>query len=323
MRVHPAIAALRSDPARQRRANAVNDAAQMAWMSRSEVKQVRRDLARFAAGDDLRAARALSQLLTNLETAREFVDAMCGAFIEASRCEPLAHIPFRHASSAGFSRLVLFREGTAMLSLCSYEPLAQPREPETVRFADRTLNELVLAGRASAAMHTLADTAEGRACLQSQPLTMEPGTALVLQPMHEARHIARVSETLLALQLHRSSPAPQPSRDHRIADGALVGQASGDKRASDQVMALAVLGALEHRAGLSAMAQFARASARDPDARWEAVRQVLSLNSVRGFDLLTDIAAHPCDPLGPAAQALRDQLAKAHPQLCGALEGAV
>ena len=52
MHIHPAIAALRSDPARQRRANAAIDAAERAWLSDSSVRRLRSELAAFDAGAD-------------------------------------------------------------------------------------------------------------------------------------------------------------------------------------------------------------------------------------------------------------------------------
>ncbi len=322
MHTHPAIAALRSDPARQRCANAAIEAAHREWLDGERTRTIRRELAVFDADGDIQSSPCLAALLSDIALASNWVSGFVSSHIEALRKSPLATVPLRHSSNNGFSRLVLLRHGGTMLSLCTYEPIADPRAPSTARFADRYAHELVLAGQATAMLHTPVRGADGGAKVRVADQSWRAGTQVALQPLREARHIVKVERTMLLLQLHRATPNASPTYEHRIADGALIGQSSGDKRASEQVMALAVLGALQHRQGIGEMSEFARDNGRDPDARWEAVRQVLSLDSARGFDLLTGIATRPQDPLSANAQALRDQLLKTYPQLAQPMQEA-
>ena len=69
-------------------------------------------------------------------------------------------------------------------------------------------------------------------------------------------------------------------------DGRLITAISGCKQASQQMMALGVLGALAHRGGLSMMEQLAHDTTAQRDLRWEALRQVLALDAARGLALL-------------------------------------
>ncbi|GGC24572.1 hypothetical protein GCM10011371_10270 [Novosphingobium marinum] len=62
------------------------------------------------------------------------------------------------------------------------------------------------------------------------------------------------------------------------------------------------------------MAAIARESG-SPALRWQALRECLSLDTLAGFTVLTEIARSPSDELAPAAGALRSQLVEAHPEL--------
>ena len=92
-------------------------------------------------------------------------------------------------------------------------------------------------------------------------------------------------------------------------------QSSGDRRASEDVMALGVLGALDYETARGPMREYALDPVRDKDARWEAVRQLLAQDSARGFALLGELAATVDDPLAVPANALREQLVAAEPAL--------
>ena len=120
---------------------------------------------------------------------------------------------------------------------------------------------------------------------------------------------------MLVLQLTRAPQAPRPSCEYRLSDGALVRESSGDKGASEQVMALGVLGAMGAATALAPIADFARQDGHDRDARWEAVRQLLALDSTAGFALLSQLAERGADTLSRPAARLREQLIAAYPQL--------
>jgi hypothetical protein len=84
-----------------------------------------------------------------------------------------------------------------------------------------------------------------------------------------------------------------------------------------------VLGALESPPALDAMAQVALDQMREPDLRWEAVRQLLALDAAQGFALLGLLADHQHDPLSEPSRRLKHQLAAAYPQLVALAKEAV
>lgn len=331
MHVHPAIAALRSDYASQRRSKAAMEAALDAWNNRNSIVAIRRELAEFAWGQELAQLSALASLMSDHAQTQVFVEQFCGEFLRALREELLGEVPMRHGSSAGFTRLQIMqglnnRLGTATLSLCVYEPLPSSSFlPAAVQFSDCETYEMVVAGAASGLFHRLectdadavADTLTSRAC------RWRGGDTIAPQGQCEARQICKVDRSFLVLQLSRMPTRAQASREYRISDGALLRQTSGDKRASQHVLAMAVLGALEHSDAISPMQAYAANLAHDPDARWEAARQVLALDAACGFALLSALSRAGNDPLAKPAFELRENLLIMHPAFRSSAEEAV
>lgn len=311
MHVHQAVAALRLDPGLQRRSRARMEAANRDWLAcESEVAAA---MKAYDQGGPIVGCPALAVLLGQADAAREFVDGFVSRFIAAQHEEPLSEVPLRHSSSAGFARLQLMQIGGTVLSLCVYEPLADTRVAQTARFVDCELHELVIAGSASGRVHRLEFGDKAQAKIATTERQWRAGDHMVQQPLCEAREFVAVSQSLLVLQLSRTPRRPSPSREYRLVDGAMIQQISGDKRASEQLMALSVLGALEHREALGQMDSFARDKTNDPDARWEAVRQILALDTERGMKLLVSFG--PQDQLAQAAGQLRAQLIASQPSL--------
>ena len=133
--------------------------------------------------------------------------------------------------------------------------------------------------------------------------------------MRDVRHVQTVRSSLSVLQLSRTPESAQPSREYRLTDGALIKTTSGDRRASEQVMALGVLGALGQERALPTMIAFALRGGGDADARWEAVRQVLAMHAQKGMHLLDQLSGRASDPLSNPASRLARQLYDQHPQL--------
>ncbi|WP_299191826.1 hypothetical protein [uncultured Erythrobacter sp.] len=311
MHVHPAVAALRLDPGSQRRSRARMEAAKCDWLaSESEVAAA---LSAYDGGGALVGYPALAVLMGEVDAAREFVDGFVRRFIAAQREATLGEVPLRHSSSAGFARLQLMQSGTAVLSLCVYEPVAEPKAAQTARFVDCELQEMVIAGSGRGRVHRLELGDKAPARISTFERQWRAGDHIVQQPLNEAREFVDVGQSLLVLQLSRTPKSPRPSREYRLDNGALMQQISGDKRASEQLMALSVLGALEHCEALGEMDSFARDPANDRDARWEALRQTLALDTGRGMELLASFG--PGDPLAHAAAELRAQLIASHPAL--------
>ncbi len=312
MQMHPAIAALRSDPASQRRAQLVCDNAHRQWLSRTEVRAISEEFEHYAAGECLQKLPALSALMVEADVASGFVNLAVSSLLGALRKEPLGEIPLGHASSENHTCLRVFSRGGAALSLLTHSPAPHEKAPTSVQFTDCELEALVLSGRARCFVHKMG---EARQCLTTREIALRAGSRISCRPRNEARQIVEIERTLLVLQLTRTPEQPQPSREVRLSDGAIVRQASGDRRASEQVMALAVLGTLADMSSIPHMAEFALDQSCDRDARWEAVRQVLALDTSAGFELLSRLANRPTDSLTEPASQLRRQISAAYPAL--------
>lgn len=305
MIVHPLIAGLRSRPAPQ----PTLDAALADWRSTPAASAMQAALAAFGAGAALDAVPDLARLLRDPATASGLAQGFIAPVMAALIAEPLAQLPLGHSATPGIARIRLASSGRANLALATYA-LRENRQPASVLFEDGEAHEIVIAGEGQALCHRL--NTQG---LESRAVACAPGTRLARSGASEARQFVSVTRPLLVLQLVREAVSPEPSREVALSDGRLLQHISGSKQASQQMMALGVLGALEHRPALEPMERLARDTAATRDLRWEALRQVLGLDTARGLALLGALAAGSDDPLRePAARLLRDLLA-AHPAL--------
>lgn len=331
--MHPAIAALRSPRASQRRAradyvakSAANsntpppDAAQNAasmqvvreqWLARPEIERAAAELAHYASGADLEQCPALGALICDHSTARGFADTLFAQVLPALVSVSLGEAPFRFRNSRGLSTIQLLEAGGAKLCLTAYEPLEPEAAPRSALFADREAHEIVVSGAAEGLVHQL----DAKGAPRSEACAWQAGDTIRVRAETEARQVLRVTRSLTLLQLTREPQHPAPTREVSLDTGETVRSASGDKSASQAVMALGVLGALREYEALSVMEQTARNPKEDAEVRWEAVRQTLGLGPVRGLDLLADLASAPGDPLAPPASVLREQLLSAQPEL--------
>lgn len=304
------IKALRSDPASQRRVSEQMAASLAEWHGQAAIADLRRELAAYSQAGVLGECKALEKLVSNHSCAANFVATVTGQFTAALRTEPLGEAPFRHSGGEGLSRLQLLRAGCAVLSLCAFEPRDWSGEPETVQFVDCESHEIVVAGEARGRFYRR----EGGA-IREEEAHWRAGDRIVRAPDLEARHLLTVERSLLLLQLTRVPERPGPSKEFALSDLALIRQTSGDRRASEQVMALAVLGAMGAADSVPAIAAFAQDAEHDLDARWEAVRQLLALDTGAGFDMVCKLALRAGDALAAPARTLREQLVAAHPVL--------
>jgi hypothetical protein len=225
------------------------------------------------------------------------------------RAEPLAQLPFGHSVTPGFARLQLARNGRAALTLAAFA--RRPKAvPASALFEDGAAHEIVLAGAGNAMRHRLA---EGR--LHSEALGCTPGTRITRNGPDEARQIVEVTRPLLVLQLIHAAERPAPSREIALADGTLIKTISGCKQTSQQMMALGVLGALQHRSAAAAMERLALDEQAARDLRWEALRQLLALDALRGLAVLARLADGHEDQLATPAAVLQRDLVAAHPQI--------
>lgn len=323
MKVHPAMAALRGAPASQRRpfrterlvdvseTNAALTSVREAWLVRPETQSIADALRCYGSRQELEACKALDTLMRDYRSAKALVGELMDKALLALRQHSLAEVPFRFKLSQGLATLQLMQCGGATLSLAAYEPLPGAEAPPTALFSDREVHELVLCGEASGVSHRW----EGEGRLTSAQHRWQQGSKVMLRARCEARQILKVERSLLLLQLTREPKRPAPTRLVSLETGETQHAASGDKPASQAVMALSVLGALKTRASLEVMEQTACNLAEDQDVRWEALRQALGIDTACGLKLLSKLQERIDDPLANPSRALCAQLFKAHPEL--------
>jgi len=315
MKVHPDIASLRSGNAVQRRDNAQKqlnlESVYRDWLALDQVHHIRDEMAQYAAGRELSDCSALAELVSDLSIANGFIQQVQAPFLQALQGKILGEVPFRYKASGGLAMIRLMEAGGATLSLAAYEPLDAMQEPKSALFSDRDVRELIVNGVGLAWRHRLDQSGQ----LQSEKLPLQAGQCLRQRANCETRQIVNVERSLLVLQLTREPVRPQPMREVDLSSSTVLRVASGDKSASQALMALSVLGALGSHASLNVMEHTAFHSGEDVDVRWEAVRQVLGLDAKRGLQVLGSLSERLDDPLAKPASSLRDQLLSARPEL--------
>ncbi len=310
MRIDPRIAALRADPAAQRRAQDTIKRAVHDWKSLPELTPVLQQFSRYAAGDGLEALGELRAMLHSASAAGQFLDAWCDLHVASLREEPLAQVPFRHSYSSGFATMQLLSEHTASLSLAVYEELAENVRPTSAIFSDREQHEIIIAGQAEGLFSSV-DPATGT--ITNDEMGVVQGDTLKFDCIREVRQWTKVKGRLVILQLSRTPENAGPTREIRLSDGALLLQSDGEKRVSQSSMALAVLGALGRTDAIPALE--ALTDSGPAHLRWEAVRQMIALDPFRGIAALDRLAADDTDELASPAGRVAEQLRAQYPSL--------
>lgn len=316
MRTTPAPATIPlspADPGRRQRAQAAMRAAGAAWRADPAVGAILAELERFGAGAPLEGCPRLEALFTDTASAPAFAAAWCRQQAAALGREPLGLPAFRHAFDGTISTLLLARSGRAQLILHAREPGTAAFD--TVRFTDGVRFDAVLAGSAEARIvRRTVGPAAAQQPFHAEALALRPGARLALDLKEEALQLLATSRRLVTLRLHRFAADPAPSREHRLADGALLHQSAGSITDSRREMMLALLGRMEVAQAAPLMAAMALEHG-DPSLRWQALRECLALDSAAGFRALVALARRADDPLAAPAGALRAQLVEAHPEL--------
>lgn len=315
MRIVPAIEDMRRDRGLQRRAQSAMIAASDDWCARPEVASLLAGLRHYGEGAPLSRCETLAAAFTPGQSALLFATAFARHFLRELAANRFGQLPFRHGFDGTVSTLLLARSGRAQLILHAREP--GEWEHATVGFSHAKRHEAVLAGYGEGRI-VRRDPASGE--FRFEPIALEPGCRLALDLSREALQVQGVDRRLVTLRLHRFAAAPEPSRDYRLADGAMLSQSAGDIRASRQEMMLALLGRMGRVEAAAEMAALA-CEPGDDSLRWQALRECLALDTAEGFRTLGAVARAAADPLAGPAGALRAQLVEAHPQLL-ALESA-
>lgn len=312
MIVDPAIAALRSEPASQRRLRAKMDQAHAQWRERHDVALLLADIAKYQAGEAIEQLPALSQLMSSLRKARSMVEDWLAAFTPVLHEYPLAQLPMRHHHADGFTSMQLASAGGVALSLSVYAERETYSAATSAVFCDRDMHDLVLFGEAKAVFFELKQRGVG-AQIERSELTLGAGPMLTSIGTDQSRQYERVKGRLVVLQLSRVPETPALTREYAISSGQLLLQSSGDKRASQQEMAMAVLSALHRKDAAPILAAMTQEG---PDhMRWEALRHTLALDAGEGMVALERVTRSSSDPLHRPAKQLMQQLRISYPQL--------
>ncbi|MFA6218515.1 MAG: hypothetical protein WC692_01925 [Erythrobacter sp.] len=312
MHVAAELETLRGNWPAQRRADGRMEQAVRTWWAGSGVAGLKDELARYAEGRELNECPGLTRLTADGDRARSVCAALIEALCAALREEPLGQVPFRHQASEGGAMLQISQSGGAALTLVAYDGLS-PRAPaEAIAFSDSEGCELVLAGAAELRVADLVAETARAARIDYEPRHIAAGERFDFTP-HKARIVERVHGSLVLLRLARTAKQPGPSRSFRMADGALLHRASGDRGESHRELAMALLGRMRRGDAAPLLAELSREGSEH--FRWQALRECLALDTAQGFAALARIAADATDPLGGPAAALRAQLIARYPQL--------
>jgi len=316
MRIDPALAALRGDPAPVAAQSGAHNGALECWRASPAARPVLDDLERYGAGAALADCPALAKACG--DGAEGFVSAALAPLVSAMREGPLGQPRLVCSSAGAIHRLTLGAAGRAALSLALVDgvALAQGRKAMASRsvFQPGETHLAVICGCAKARVVRLAGSDVRQRQLDSEPVHLVAGDRLVFDAGREAFDLVDISGALLTLRLHRQGNLAAPIREYDLETGALVHQSAGDPRESRLALAAALAGRMKRRDALPALVRLVSGEAGE-GLRWQALREALGLDTAQGFALLLEVARRVGDPLAPAARRLAEDLRARHPAL--------
>ncbi|MEL1250862.1 hypothetical protein [Aurantiacibacter gilvus] len=312
MQVHPDIAALRSDRAPQRAAQAVIQGAKQDWAQEPGASELLADLEAYGRGAPFECCAMLEAVFIGQGEAERLMDALSRHYCKAMAANPIGQPPFRNGFDGMASSILLARCERAQLML-------QAREPGDMHhsgyvFSDATRFDAVLAGEAEARIVRKVSEHDGQARFAEEAVSLRPGQRYAFDLSSDTLVIDQVARRLVALRLLRTAEEPHPGREFCAASGRMLHQSAATIAISRQETILALLGRMGRTDAAPAIADLAR-SGGDTSLRWQAVREALALDSATGFRLLGELARRAGDPLAHQAGALRAQLLETHPEL--------
>lgn len=317
MIIHPDLRALRSDDAPQRNAQEALFRAVSTWREQPHVAALFSEIDRFDGCQPIMEFPQLSTLFCEGHAAARSIALQFTRL--TSEClghAPLGHAPFRHFTDGVHSTLLLARSGNVTLSLVCVdgEGFNTRPAPTTADFSPSEVWEHVLAGSARAAQITCHAADENAAQLDQSEISLAARTIVRRNARQEAMQLRQVEGCLVTLRLQRRQVNAGPTREYRLADGALVHQAAGNPMDSRAELMMALLGRMKRGDAAPLLAEIALGDAAAA-LRWQALRECLALDTFEGFSALTAIARSPDDLLASTAGALRSQLIETYPQL--------
>ncbi|MDE2411320.1 MAG: hypothetical protein KGM18_06030 [Sphingomonadales bacterium] len=320
MLIRPELAALRSDDAAQRRAQAAMGAALARWRATPIVAAADAELAQWGSGAELDDLSLLSALFSgDHDAAPRFCTELVAVILAELARDPLGQSPLRHYCDDAVASITLLRHGTTVLSLQAIDGsgLARAAPPQSARFAPCETWEAVLAGSARAERLAIAGPCPGGVAIERSRIAIRPGLALHRIGLAETLHLDDVPSSLVLLRMQRRTGCSAVTSEYALDDGALLHQAASSPRDSRLELTAALLGRMGREDAAPLLAAMAEERG-NPSLRWQVLRECLALDTATGFATLCRIAGDGNDPLAAHAGALRDQLIETYPQLAGA-----
>ena len=319
MFVRPELQALRSNDAPQRQLQAELLTVLDGWRARAPIARALDELAQFGSGAPLAGLPVLAALFSPGDpAAAQLSGGLVSVLVARLADQPLGLVPLRHHCDETISTLAIASQGRATLALQAIDGagIARRKPALSVGFAPGETFEHVLAGAADADLLRCSSERPGGVELSTTPLLLQPGMIMQRDSAAEALLIHRVDGILVSLKLQRRAGAGAVTREYRLADGALVHQASACARESRLELTAALLGRMGRRDAAPLLAAMAEEEA-GQSLRWQSLKECLGLDSAEGFAALCRIAASAGDPLAAPAGALRAQLLETYPALAG------
>lgn len=287
------------------------------WRARPDVAPVLAELERFGAGEPIDSCPALAALFDGMSpVAREFAFGLVEAGLSGLTAHPLGQLPLRHGVAQTAHTLLLAHWGAATLSLVVYdgEALAAMPEPVSAQFAPLETWCHVLAGNGTASHIVCRSLMNDRAELHAASVPLRAGTVFHHPGRHESLEVRSARGSLVKLRLQRFLGGYEPLREFALADGMLLHQAAARPEDSRCELAMAVLARMGRRDAVPAMSRIALGPGHEA-LRWQALRELLTLDTRAGMVLLAQVAASEDDPLAAPAQELHASLLAAWPEL--------
>lgn len=287
------------------------------WRARPEVTAALAALKRFGDGAPIEGCPELAVLFDGARSrALEFASGLVETGIAGLAVHPLGQLPLRHAATPAAHTLLLAHHGSATLALVVFdgEALVGLPEPASAEFVPVEIWSHVLAGTGMAD-HVLCHKLEDdHADLEVGTMPLQPGTVLYRHGRYESLRMRSVRGSLVKLRLQRLIDGNEPAREYALADGALLHQAAARSEDSRCELAMAALARMGRRDAIPAMSRIAMGPGHAA-LRWQALRELLTLDTRAGMVLLAQFAALEDDPLASPARELQASLLAAWPEL--------
>lgn len=317
MLVRTELKALREDDAPQRQVQADLGRIMAEWRSSRVGSGIDRSIRAFAGGVPLESLTPLARLFSHGDKAAQRLAAdFVARFLPVLQTSQWGQVPVPSKVDDVSATIVLATAGNCVLVLTAYDGVAlrTKRAALSAGFSPGETYDHVLAGSGSGRLIELGAGPGGETHLTTAICELVPGSVMRRDGAQQSLLIESAEGTLVILRLQRRPECGTVARELRIADGALLHQATANSRESRFELAAALLGKMGRRDAAPLLAAMAEERT-GQSLRWQSLKQCLGLDTAQGFAALSRLAASEGDDLAAPAKALRAQLIAAHPQL--------